>query len=997
MSVEKLSPNTQQGKKTIKYKRRRSTNACSTCHKRKVRCDASIRAQMGQKKCTNCFEFGIECIVSDGASSKRGNGSRSSSKKPSQIQQQPDNDSLTQIEKGFAQPLVGSIPEISKSGIQLDPKNISISYPRTSVATEYFDRLSPLNIIKLAVPEYIEFKNTGESQPLPPHIVDMLTVAGCFDLPDEHLCHLLIEQYFETYDVNHMFMNKIQFLKDNADLRKPRSLLLLLSVLFAGSKGMSMATWDAEQTEITSSLYRKAKTVLMMGIEKRPIELVSSRLILLEDADSETSFETAEQAITSCISIAFNYSMNQDQTNSTRLSDSEKKHYKILFWSLFVRDRLFSLQSMKPYMINLETCSVPMLNEEDMFDDPNADVAKRSRNYEWGITVIKFCELIGAIAEQQRSLNTMAARGQPYTAIVKHIDMTLNSFLSSLPPGLTYTGTEQDTFECIALHLLYLFLEMVIVQTNLARTCSQLYKIYHNQSNVSLHDIPQDSNEDWGKLFNMCHDVCKCATSLYETDRLGFLPQSMIFQLYLSAVRMLPHVYNVDESIAMATKQDLIKFSEIFQSLKKLGSPARIWPHINLCQYMLDVILPDEKLLVPLLRTHIRANEYEYVSSGDSKVSPLLRAIAAERPTIFRSPIINLESSSNASVFESDFIVQPGDTRRLADYNSAIYSRFLPNPQFPANGNISNFHNGQPNSQATATTSTTTATTIPSQPTTAVSMDYLYKSILDQPQNHEVITNYEVKLEGVNFENNDDSSSVQLQRATVAQPPPTAASTGVMGGFRTAQPEADHSNLRRSSELSGVLSKNDTLNSNTSELWRFQKQQSNEAVADLNYKKLYPSEDYKDLSPTFSDQINSNQRSQSQSDVSNYSLTQQSQPPHHHQQQQQHNQPPQAHQQVLHQAQPQGHQQAQLVQQPQQQLQQQWIQRPMVEVPSNQQNQQYKQKMTSNQSQHQYQHQHQPDIYGSVYYSDNFSLKLPNSHVQNINRQWNSAEIFPNF
>ncbi|GME80748.1 unnamed protein product [Ambrosiozyma monospora] len=50
------------GKTHVKFKRNRSVRACQTCSKRKVRCDV-MKKDYPNEKCTNCKEFGIECIL----------------------------------------------------------------------------------------------------------------------------------------------------------------------------------------------------------------------------------------------------------------------------------------------------------------------------------------------------------------------------------------------------------------------------------------------------------------------------------------------------------------------------------------------------------------------------------------------------------------------------------------------------------------------------------------------------------------------------------------------------------------------------------------------------------------------------------------------------------------------------------------------------------------------------------------------------------------------
>ncbi|GME74590.1 unnamed protein product [Ambrosiozyma monospora] len=64
----------QQQSKTKKFNRGRSSRACVTCNKRKVRCDV-IKKDYPREKCTNCQEFGVECILTERRRKKDSNNS----------------------------------------------------------------------------------------------------------------------------------------------------------------------------------------------------------------------------------------------------------------------------------------------------------------------------------------------------------------------------------------------------------------------------------------------------------------------------------------------------------------------------------------------------------------------------------------------------------------------------------------------------------------------------------------------------------------------------------------------------------------------------------------------------------------------------------------------------------------------------------------------------------------------------------------------------------
>ncbi|KAH3671618.1 hypothetical protein OGAPHI_000321, partial [Ogataea philodendri] len=220
-------------------KRKRAKFSCQTCHRRKVKCDISAKneqlsevtdfASMGSfVPCTNCKSSGNTCQVFERKKLYNTKKKRSLS----------------------SQPMMDDLPA----------RNPSMSEPPYTASTDHVT-LKLAKVLGEQIPRYV----LQRSQPNKLFLNDYLQLIDTKALINEHIrfgaiaqiksqqippieiCWQLIERFFLKLNYRLPIVNKRAFLERNSDLKSPPSLLLLLTILFAGARDMDAEKMNIEQ------------------------------------------------------------------------------------------------------------------------------------------------------------------------------------------------------------------------------------------------------------------------------------------------------------------------------------------------------------------------------------------------------------------------------------------------------------------------------------------------------------------------------------------------------------------------------------------------------------------------------------------------------------------------------------------------------------------------------------------------------------------------------
>ncbi|GME79813.1 unnamed protein product [Ambrosiozyma monospora] len=375
-------PNSEQSQAYFKYKRSKSRRACQVCNRRKVRCDVTTK-DYPNEKCTNCEEFGVECILVERRKKRtkaqieadrkrlKAEGKNPNSEDGDFYDENPSsigdvkNSSSTPFDQRSASASVSPQQQqhYDALGPHLPPETISDSTDPFSQLkgdeiildsskllskevdvlklSQFFKVLTSHFGLRLALHDYYKFKGKiTVSDLITDECISMLKLAGCFILPNKEKCDKYLKTYFQTFNVAYPLISEPVFYRDFADLHNPPSLLLLRTILFVGS--MLSATTEEEKEEYRI-LYEKARLVYTSDLEPNGIYLATSIFIISSGPSTHPSLKTLEDHFSSAVKVAIAFGMHKDVENSTELTKDEKLAYKRIFWILMIRDRSFAL------------------------------------------------------------------------------------------------------------------------------------------------------------------------------------------------------------------------------------------------------------------------------------------------------------------------------------------------------------------------------------------------------------------------------------------------------------------------------------------------------------------------------------------------------------------------------------------------------------------------------------------------------------------------------
>ncbi|GMG35090.1 unnamed protein product [Ambrosiozyma monospora] len=270
-------------KPRYKYKRERSHRACDTCHKRKVRCDL-IYKNYPLEKCTNCQEFGVDCVVSERKrrrtkkemfqARKFLENKLSNLKQPEQKEEQKDtqNQAPIQKQKQSTQEVrhLSESPLIQANDIEYNQESIKDTGD-APIKLEF-------NRVLHCEKQTVTTDSPSSTSTLPASIskqtLTSLTITNCFTLPSKSKCELYLDTFWENFNSVYPFLSFAAFNDIKSQLQSPKSLVLLRCMLFAGAKSLDVKP-------DTDDLFEKARLCLDANLESDEFYLCISYFILV--------------------------------------------------------------------------------------------------------------------------------------------------------------------------------------------------------------------------------------------------------------------------------------------------------------------------------------------------------------------------------------------------------------------------------------------------------------------------------------------------------------------------------------------------------------------------------------------------------------------------------------------------------------------------------------------------------------------------------------------
>ena len=216
--------------------------------------------------------------------------------------------------------------------------------------------------------------------------IGILRQRGALSLPPWKMCDDLVESYFKWVAPVLPVINRSRFMRQYRDPNNPPSLLLLQAIFLAGSAVSGTGTEIAG-----TAFYKRAKALYDAGYEDDRI--VTVQALVLIGWYWEKSRDHAEDAYYwngLATTVALGSGIRRS-TERSPLSNADKRLWRRIWWTLFVRDRSVALVK-QLIQIHTDDSDVEMVCEEDFIDD---EYPPNPIQVQFFLQYVKLCVLIG--------------------------------------------------------------------------------------------------------------------------------------------------------------------------------------------------------------------------------------------------------------------------------------------------------------------------------------------------------------------------------------------------------------------------------------------------------------------------------------------------------------------------------------------------------------------------------------------------------------------------
>lgn len=392
--------------------------------------------------------------------------------------------------------------------------------------------------------------------------IEILKFRGAFLLPPRDLCDDIVEAYFERIHPTIPLVNRTQFMRRYNDPSNPPSLLLLQAILLAGSRvcrngALLDSTGSSELASLT--FYKRVKALYDANYETDRIAIVQS-LVLMgwwwegpEDVTRNSFYWTRV-----ALSVAQGFGLHRS-VEKTSMTLVDKRLWKRIWWSLFLRDRWAAVALGRPVLINLEDSDVPMISEDDFNEDEPGVASPYPANRIhslYFIHAVKLSEIMGFVLRQHFSIDAENLRRRNKVPSVSHCDMAMVSWMQNLPEELKYKvrdNANHNFFKAL-LHAQYYTILCLVHRSN----------ILHETRTSSLYP-------SWGIAFQAAHMIAKIMENMLDYDEPRDCPAFFVYTLF-SAMIML--IYQTESPIPTVVESARKALAICFKALKEMG---RTW------------------------------------------------------------------------------------------------------------------------------------------------------------------------------------------------------------------------------------------------------------------------------------------------------------------------------------------------------------------------------------------------------------------------------------
>ncbi|KAL3469751.1 hypothetical protein BJX99DRAFT_267911 [Aspergillus californicus] len=316
---------------------RRAPKACSWCHHRKVRCDASLQGC----PCTRCKQDGRpECVL-------RGKLPRNFAGFAGQSTNQESN-TINQTNP--------HLERIRALAFQADGRDIAPSFSPSTLPAH----------VSFGDYHFLELRgaNTLDREDLA-----FLASKGCLSVPEEVVLDEFVRQYFLHVHPASPVIDEADFWRMyQGPSAKKISLFVLQAILFAGSPYITLETvrkcgWS-DIRDARNTLYKRVKALYDLNAEDRPYQQAQGSVLLtLHTSAHEPQISSLwlTRAIQNAMIIGAQPGPTEDVAASLK---------KRLWWTIIIRDRSLCLGlRRRPQVTSFDMGLVGELPDEEDFAD----------------------------------------------------------------------------------------------------------------------------------------------------------------------------------------------------------------------------------------------------------------------------------------------------------------------------------------------------------------------------------------------------------------------------------------------------------------------------------------------------------------------------------------------------------------------------------------------------------------------------------------------------
>ncbi|KKA26400.1 hypothetical protein TD95_001409 [Thielaviopsis punctulata] len=607
-----------------------------TCHARKVRCDA---ASLGVP-CTNCVAFQVECRI---PAPKRKKPANSAQNRESDSEDETPSISAISMPPPQTQSTLVSRPlhprEIKPvHTAQGTPSGPSATYEtlKHELAQDSYLAMSKPKFSRAPITEAGRVAFLGESSnlnllvhekgfaadavhyPLPESVrgsrmrpdeidnleMDILHQRGAFLLPPRALCDEIVEAYFTYVHPMMPMINKTRFMSQYRDQKNPPSLLLLQSVLLAGSRvctNRQLLDAHGSATPAALTFYKRAKALYDANYEDDRVTIVQS-LVLMgwywegpEDVTKNVFFWT-NMAVT----VAQGSGMHRNVENS-QLSKADKRLWKRVWWVLFARDRSVAVALGRPVRINLDDSDVPMLSPDDFIEtednSPN-DQAADPTPVNFFLQYVKLCEIMGLVLSQQYSA---ASKVRSKRAIdLTHSDMALADWLQNCP--IKYDPNNHSFWPAL-LHINYYTILCLLHRAHIPPPGAQ--------RPIGEYEYPSRNIATQAACM-----ITMIVQNMVARKELRFVPGFAVYSIF-SALIM--HVYQLQSSNPVVKQESQERVKICMTALENVSS---VWMVAKLIHKLFSSIIGNKVLEERLQRVGIKRHRKSHGQQDSHAARP---------------------------------------------------------------------------------------------------------------------------------------------------------------------------------------------------------------------------------------------------------------------------------------------------------------------------------------------------------------------------------------